>query len=93
MRRPDRAVLALSCFIVMIIATLGVRHVEAQGSGDSPRAVLEQYCFACHNDRARTGGLALDVLDLTQVSDDAHVWEEVVRKLRTGAMPPSRCLF
>ena len=89
MRRPDRAVLALSCFIVMIIATLGVRHVEAQGSGDSPRAVLEQYCFACHNDRARTGGLALDVLDLTQVSDDAHVWEEVVRKLRTGAMPPA----
>ena len=53
------------------------------------RAVLQQYCFSCHNDRACTGGLALDMLDLTQVGDHPEVWEQVVRKLRTGAMPPA----
>ena len=52
-------------------------------------AVLEQYCFACHNERAKVGGLALDTLDLAHVGEDAAVWEEVVRKLRTGAMPPA----
>ncbi len=54
-----------------------------------PRAVLQQYCFACHNDRARTGGLALDVLDLAHAGENPEVWEKVVRKLRTGAMPPA----
>jgi len=53
------------------------------------RAVLRQYCFACHNERAQIGGLALDTLDVAQVPARADVWEQVVRKLRTGAMPPA----
>jgi hypothetical protein len=51
--------------------------------------VLRQYCFACHNDRARIGGLALDTLDLDHVAARPDVWEQVVRKIRTGAMPPA----
>ena len=55
----------------------------------APRAVLQRYCFACHNDRARTGGLALDVLDMTRAGEHPEVWEAVINKLRTGAMPPA----
>ena len=55
----------------------------------APRAVLQRYCFACHNQRARVGGLALDTLDLSRVGEHADVWEAVIRKLRTGAMPPA----
>jgi mono/diheme cytochrome c family protein len=69
------------------------RHVE--GSGAAPqnvtapsRAVLDKYCVTCHNQRMKTGGLALDVLGLAQVGEHADVWEKVVRKIRTGAMPP-----
>ena len=51
--------------------------------------MLDKYCITCHNQRTKTGGLALDTLDLAQVSDHAEVWEKVVRKLRTGAMPPA----
>ena len=51
--------------------------------------VLRQYCFACHNERARIGGLALDTLDLAHVAARVDVWEQVVRKIRTGAMPPA----
>jgi mono/diheme cytochrome c family protein len=54
-----------------------------------PTAVLGQYCFTCHNQRAKTGGLALDSLDVDQVGHDAATWEKVVRKIRTGMMPPS----
>jgi len=55
----------------------------------SPRAVIDQYCVSCHNQKAKTGNLALDVLDLNNVRRDAEVWEKVVRKLRAGMMPPA----
>ena len=50
---------------------------------------LNTYCITCHNQRAKTGGLALDVLDITNVSTDAETWEKAVVKLRAGLMPPS----
>ena len=53
-----------------------------------PRTVIDQYCVACHNQKLKTGGLALDKLDIDRLADAAPTWEKVVRKLRTGAMPP-----
>jgi mono/diheme cytochrome c family protein len=50
--------------------------------------VLSRYCFTCHNSRAKTGGLALDAVDLANIPAGAEVWEKVVRKLQAGAMPP-----
>ena len=52
-------------------------------------AFLNQYCVSCHNERAKTAGLMLDKLDIEHVSEYAETWEKVVRKLRTGMMPPS----
>ena len=60
----------------------------ATGVAPSQQAVLAKYCITCHNQRAKTGGLALDTLDLADVPDHAEEWEKVVRKVRTGAMPP-----
>src|SRR5262245_22869009 len=57
-------------------------------SAPAPAAVFKQYCITCHNDRLRTGNLALDAIDLTDVGANADTWEKVVRKLRTGSMPP-----
>jgi mono/diheme cytochrome c family protein len=53
------------------------------------RATLDQYCVACHNARTRSGGLALDGVDLTNVPRDAATWEKVLRKLNTRTMPPA----
>ena len=58
-------------------------------SAASERALLDQYCVTCHNQRLKTAGLTLDQLDLAQIHDHAEVWEKVVRKLRAGMMPPS----
>jgi hypothetical protein len=52
------------------------------------RAAIDQYCVTCHNQRLKTAGLTLDGLDLANIPANAAVWEKVVRKLRTGAMPP-----
>jgi len=61
----------------------------ASASAGSPSAVLTQYCVTCHNERAKVGGLALDSKDVEHVAADAATWEKVVRKIRTGMMPPS----
>jgi hypothetical protein len=54
------------------------------------RAVIDKYCVGCHNTRLKTGGLALDQLDLTRLPDHADVAEKVALKLRAGMMPPLR---
>jgi len=50
--------------------------------------LVQQYCVVCHNDTIRTANLSLQNLDLTEVSQDAEIWEKVIRKLRAGMMPP-----
>ena len=53
------------------------------------QAFLKQYCLSCHNTRTKSGGLALDALDPSSVdAQHAETWEKVVRRLRTGMMPP-----
>jgi hypothetical protein len=52
-------------------------------------AFLKQYCLTCHNERVKSGGLVLDALDPAAVAGHAETWEKVVRKIKTGMMPPS----
>jgi hypothetical protein len=54
-----------------------------------PAAVIQQYCVTCHNDRMKTAGLILDPADLSRVAAKPELWEKVIRKLRSGAMPPA----
>lgn len=65
----------------------------AAPSADNPhRAVINQYCAGCHNDRTNRSSdprLKLNQLPLDQVGPDAELWERVVRKVRSGTMPPS----
>ena len=52
------------------------------------QAMMKQYCITCHNQRAKTANLELDTKDLSHLEKDVVAWEAVVRKLRTGMMPP-----
>ena len=60
----------------------------AIGQSDPHRALLDTYCVTCHNARLKTGGLALDGLDLEAAADDAQIWERALRKMRGRLMPP-----
>ena len=55
---------------------------------DPHRAMVTTYCVTCHNARLKTGGLALDGLDLAVAANDAQIWEKALRKLRGHQMPP-----
>src|SRR5947207_4630681 len=52
------------------------------------RALLDQYCVGCHNQRAKTANLMLDTIDLADVAKHGDVWEKAIRKLSGGLMPP-----
>src|SRR4051812_32224559 len=67
-------------------STQPVATVPAQAA--EYRALLDKYCVACHNERLKTGGLALEKTDLARVGAHAEVLEKVLRKVRGGAMPP-----
>ena len=58
------------------------------GGTSEDAALLKQYCITCHNERAKTGGLVLDV-ELSKIAADRERWEKVVRKVKTGMMPPA----
>jgi cytochrome c551/c552 len=53
------------------------------------QAVVDRYCVTCHNARVKIGGLSLEGLDPAQAGRQPETWEKVVRKVRTGMMPPA----
>ena len=61
--------------------------VPSHASSDQ-RALLDQYCVTCHNSRLKTGGLALDSVDVAQPTAAAAIWEKVIRKVGADQMPP-----
>lgn len=52
--------------------------------------VLSKNCFACHNERLRTGGLNLETYrDMSVAIKQTNVWANVLNKVSTGQMPPA----
>jgi hypothetical protein len=78
----------MRAFLACSIAAMTVSALSAQSSVSQNRALLDKYCVTCHNSKTKIGGLTLDTADLANVPANAETWEKVVRKLRTGAMPP-----
>ncbi len=49
---------------------------------------IQRFCGDCHNDLDLKGELSLDSFDAGHAGDQAEIGEKIVRKLRTGMMPP-----
>jgi len=58
-------------------------------SYDIQDKVIEQYCGSCHNNDDLKGDLSFDNFKAANAGDHAEIAEKVVRKLRTGMMPPA----
>src|SRR5271165_3297415 len=52
-------------------------------------ALLQQYCAGCHNNKLNTAGVSLEGMDLSSVAGKAAVLEKVLRKVKSGQMPPT----
>ena len=67
----------------------GAAGEQAPAPAPPARELFDRYCVTCHNERLRTAGLLLDRLDVSRVRANAETLEKVVRKLRSGQMPPA----
>jgi hypothetical protein len=91
----SRAVLIVGAVLVFAtggpLYTAGSRQTPgaADTSAATQQALIKRYCVSCHNEKLKTGGLALDQFDLARAADHPEVWEKVVQKLRGGVMPPA----
>ena len=88
------AVFASSIFVAVLTASQQAPAVRPGVDAAREQQLFQQFCYACHSERARAAGLdsaknlALDTLDTADVHRDAKTWELVARKLRAGMMPP-----
>src|SRR5438876_9011813 len=85
--------LVVSGCIALTLSTVQTSAWQTQqapspATSAAPKAVFEQYCITCHNQKLHTAGLELDSLDPTNPGPNAEVWEKVIAKLRAGSMPP-----
>ena len=55
---------------------------------DAQNQLVKQYCAGCHSERGKAGGLTLAAFDAAKIDEHGDVAEKMIRKLRTGMMPP-----
>lgn len=60
----------------------------AAATEPSARALVQQYCVLCHNDATLQGGMSLQHFDADGAASEPELGEKIIRKLRTGMMPP-----
>ena len=84
--------LALGVFIPF--SGIGTPAVLGQAGNDfttveAQRSFVNTYCLSCHNTRLASGGLSWEALDIAQVEKNPELSERVIRKVRSGMMPPA----
>src|SRR5437870_1534887 len=55
---------------------------------EKQQAFVKQYCSGCHNENTKSGNMTLTALNLAHVEQSGELAEKVIKKLRTGLMPP-----
>src|SRR5438034_3301490 len=55
---------------------------------DAQNALVAQYCGSCHSERMKSGQLVLAGFDAAKIDQHPDVAEKMIRKLRTGMVPP-----
>jgi hypothetical protein len=84
--------IAIAIGVAAFEAPVDVVPVVAAQQPVDTRAFMKQYCLNCHTQQAKQRGtvpVALDDLETANIGRDARTWEQVVRKMRAGVMPPS----
>jgi mono/diheme cytochrome c family protein len=92
------AVRALLPAVALVAAALEAGDGTAAPAGEARDAagllreikpILEEFCYDCHGDGAKKGGVAFDGFDSAQsLLDDHGLWLKALRNLRASIMPP-----
>ena len=82
---------ALTLFAVSFLPWTVARPqtLSPRVSTPTPRALVDQYCVVCHNQKSATAGVVLNGIDFDHIAGNAPLLERVLRKFRSGEMPPA----
>ncbi len=76
----------VSCFLIL---SAGMAFAQ---SDDMPveqqRALVNEFCAGCHNDAVMSGDFSWTEVDVEHPEQNAQQVERVIRKVRSGMMPP-----
>ncbi|HEY6402449.1 MAG TPA: DUF1592 domain-containing protein, partial [Blastocatellia bacterium] len=87
--KKRRLQLGLVVFISGLAIIYSGSTSRAQRSNTlAQRTLIEENCVYCHNQKSKTAGVSLEGLNFNNVGENAALWERVLRKVRTGQMPP-----
>jgi mono/diheme cytochrome c family protein len=87
-QRRERWIWSAVAGLVVCTPLAGAAAPQASEPPTGSSAFVQKHCATCHNDKNRTAGLSLQAVDLTAVAAHAEIWEKVLRKVRSGEMPP-----
>jgi hypothetical protein len=85
---PLRRTLAAAAALGGALALAGCAEQPPDLAVASHVATFERFCTDCHNDAEAAGELSLQGVTAADVAAKPAIFEEVVRKLRGGLMPP-----
>jgi len=74
--------------IGVFVGIMGATSARSQPAAPANGALFQRYCVACHNNQLKTAGVTLQGLDPARVGDNAELLEKVLRKFKSGQMPP-----
>ena len=80
--------------VLLVLAGLAMLAETSWGQSggmpaESQRALINQYCAGCHNEDLKSGGFSWSELDVRRPDQSAERAEKVIRKVRSGMMPPA----
>src|SRR5262245_59691841 len=84
--RPERELKPRDYILVVafcLIFTTGLAQQSQQ------QELVNKYCVTCHNEKAKSGGLVLEKVDVDHPAANDELREKAIRKLRAVLMPPS----
>jgi hypothetical protein len=72
----------------LVWLALPVSCAFSQTPAESARVLTGQYCVGCHNQKVKTANVSLEGIDWSKPGTSADTLEKVLRKVRSGEMPP-----
>ena len=68
---------------------LELLRITASAGAASSHQVLQEFCVRCHGETIQQKGLSFATFDVAAAGENAEIAERMIRKLRTGLMPPA----
>ena len=70
------------------MVTPSIRPASSGTTAKAANEVVSSYCSSCHHDGKKSGGISFESFDAAATTDDLDLPEKMIKKLRTGLMPP-----